>query len=69
MNPVWTCYVQKPEEDDKINFELEKKVKNKFFSSYPSFVFALYTLISPNLHIILKKDLHTHVNLKEKPLF
>ena len=33
-----------------------KKVKNKFFSSYPSFIFALYTFISPNLQIILKKN-------------
>ena len=45
--------------------QLKKKVKNKFFSSCPSFVFALYTLTSPNLQIILKKDLHTWVDLKE----
>ena len=36
-------------------FQLEKKVKNKFFFSCLSFVFVLYTLISPNLQIILKK--------------
>ena len=35
-------------------FELEKIVKNNFFSSYLNFVFTLYILISPNLHIILK---------------
>ena len=38
-------------------FKLEKKVKNNFFSSYPSFIFAPYTLISPNIHIILKKKI------------
>ena len=32
-----------------------KKVKNNFFPSCPRFVFALYTLISPNLQMILKK--------------
>ena len=55
MNPVRTYYVQKLEEEDKKEIELEKKVKNKFFSNCPSFIFAPYTLISPNLHIILKK--------------
>ena len=34
--------------------ELEKKVKNNFFSSCPNIVFALYT--SSNLYIILKKN-------------
>ena len=57
MIPVKTHYVQKPEEEDKEKFELKKKIKNKFFSSYPSFVFALYTLISPNLHVILRKNI------------
>ena len=38
-----------------------------FFLSCPSFVFAPY-LISPNLHIILKKiKLRTQVDLKEAP--
>ena len=35
--------------------QLEKKVKNKFFSSCPSFDFALASLISPTLQITLKK--------------
>ena len=55
MNPVSTYYVQKPEKEHRNNFELENKVKNKYFSNCLSFVFAPYTLISPNLHIILKK--------------
>ena len=37
--------------------ELEKKDKNIFFSSSLCFVFALYTLMSPNLQIILKKKI------------
>ena len=52
---VRTQYVQKREEEDKKKFQVENKVKNKVFSSCPNFVFALYTLISPNLQIILKK--------------
>ena len=36
-------------------FWIGKKDKNIFFSTYPNFVFALYILISQNLHIILKK--------------
>ena len=44
---------------------IEKKVKNKRITSCHSFVFALYTLISPNLQIILKKTLHTWVDFKE----
>ena len=56
MTPVKTCYVQKPEEKDKKIYELEKR--SNFFkkSSYSSFVFAPYTLISPNLHIIFFKN-------------
>ena len=54
MNLVMTYNVKKSEEEDKKNFELEKKSKF-FFSSCPNFVFTPYTLISPNLHIILKK--------------
>ena len=50
----------------KTNFELEKKVKNKFFSSCPSFIFASYTFISPNLRMIFFK-LHTWVDLKAAP--
>ena len=38
-------------------FQLEKKVKNNFFSSCLNFDFALYILISPNLQIILKKKI------------
>ena len=45
---------------------LKKKTKKisigkkfNFFSSYSSFVFALYTFISPNLQIILKKKIYT----------
>ena len=53
------------EEGKKI--QLKKKVKNKFFSSCHSFIFELYTLISPNLLIILKKKLHIQVDLKEAP--
>ena len=49
--------------------ELEKKFKNKIFSTCPSFVFAPYTLISPNLHIILKSKLHIQVDLEEVPQF
>ena len=37
------------------NFDWKKKSFNFIFSSCPSFAFALYTLISPNLQIILKK--------------
>ena len=37
-------------------FEVEIYVKNKFFSKCQNFFFALYILISPNLHIILKKN-------------
>ena len=53
---------------------LRKKTKRKlnwkkkaifFFSNCPNFVIALYTLISLNLHIILKKKLHIQVHLKE----
>ena len=33
-----------------------KKVQNQFFSSCPNFVFAFYTLVSPNLQIFLKKN-------------
>ena len=51
----------------KKQFELEKKVKTKTFSSCPNFIFGLYNLISPNLQIILKKKLHTWVDLKEAP--
>ena len=36
-------------------FQLKQKVKNKFFSCNPKFIFALFTLISPNLQVILKK--------------
>ena len=36
-------------------FELGKKVKNLKNSSCTSFIFTPYTLISPNLHMILKK--------------
>ena len=35
---------------------IEKKLKNQFFSSCPSFIFALYTLISLSVQIILKKN-------------
>ena len=44
-----------------------KKVENNFFLSYPSFFFVLYTLISPNLQMILEKELHIQVDLKEAP--
>ena len=50
MNLVRTYYFYKPEGEDLKKFELEKKVKNK------KIVYAPYTLISPNLHIILKKN-------------
>ena len=46
-------------------FQLNKKFKNKFFPNCSTFVFILYTLISPNLQIILEKNLHTQVDLKE----
>ena len=46
-------------------FELEKIQKYKKNSSWPSFIFALYTLISPNLQIILKRKLHTQIDFKE----
>ena len=36
---------------------IEKKVKNKRITSCHSFVFALYTLISPNLQIMLYKTI------------
>ena len=49
----------------KKTFQLEKKFN--FFSSYSNFVFAFYTLISPNLQINSKKKLHTLVDLKEAP--
>ena len=39
-------------------FQLEKKIYNKKNSSYPNFVFALYTLIFQNFQIILKKTLY-----------
>ena len=39
--------------------QLKKIVKNFKNSSCPGFVFVLYTLISPNLQIILKKYLHS----------
>ena len=38
-----------------------------FISSCPSFVFALYILMSSNLLIILKKELHIRVDLHEAP--
>ena len=56
MIPVRTYYVQKPDEEDKKKFELKNKSKIIFFSRCPSFVFVFGTLISPNLHIILKKN-------------
>ena len=58
MNPIKTFYVQKSKEEDKKKFELGKKVKNNYFSSCSSFAFVSYTLLSPNLHIILNKNLH-----------
>ena len=53
------------------NFELEKKVKNKFFLAALVSVLPIYTFISPNLHIILKKklQLHTKLDLKEALYF
>ena len=54
MNLVRTYYVQKLEKEDQKSFNW-KKVKNIYFSSCPNFVFARYSLISSNLHIILKK--------------
>ena len=42
-----------------------KKSQIFFFSSCSSFIFAYYSLISPNLYIILKKKLHIHIDLKE----
>ena len=39
--------------------------KSSSFSNCPSIVFALYTLISPNLQTVLKKKLHSQVDLKE----
>ena len=48
------------------NFELGKSVKNNFFCSCLSLIFAPYTLISPNLHIILKKDKITYLGRSQK---
>ena len=45
--------------------DLKNKVKNKFFPSFPTSVFALSTFICPNLQIILEKNLHTYVDLKQ----
>ena len=47
--------------------QLEKKVKNNFFSSCSSYFFALFILISPDLQLILKKKLHTWVDLNDAP--
>ena len=49
----------------KKNFTWKKKSIFKKNSSCPKFVFALYTLISLNLQLILEKNLHTRVDLKE----
>ena len=49
----------------KKKYQLEKEVKYKFLFGYLSFVFAFYTLISPNLLIFLKKKLHIRVDLNE----
>ena len=57
----------KLDKEDKNNFQFENKVNNIYFSSYPSFVFSLYTLISPSLQIILEEKLHIQVDLKEVP--
>ena len=45
-------------------YQLEIKVKNKFFSSCLSFVFVFYTLLSPNLQIVLEKNSYTHIDIK-----
>ena len=48
----------------KNNFNWEKQsIFLKFWLS--NFIFVLYTLISPNLQIILKKTLHIWVDLKK----
>ena len=39
-----------------IQYVLLRKIKNKNFSSYSSFVFTLYTLISLNLQTIFKNN-------------
>ena len=44
-------------------FQLEIEVK--FFFSYPSISFVLYTLMSSNLQIISFLKLHIWINLKE----
>ena len=40
-------------------------VRNKKNSSCPNVIFSLYTLISPNLQIILKRNLNIQIDLKE----
>ena len=62
---VRTYNVQELEKEDFKKNSIEKKGQNEFFSSYHSFVFAIYIFISPNLQIILNKSLYTWVDLKE----
>ena len=44
---------------------IEKKSQNRKKISYPTFVFSLKILISPNLQIIVENNLHIQVDLKE----
>ena len=48
----------------KKKIQLENKV-NFFFSNCSNFVLAHYILVSPNLQIILKKELHICLDLKK----
>ena len=50
-----------------MNFQLKEEVKDNTFSSCPNFVFALYTLISPNLKIIFKKITNPGETLRDTP--
>ena len=59
-------YVKKSKEEEDKKIQLKKKVKNKKNSSCFSFVFAFETFISPNLQLVLEKNLHTRVDLKEQ---
>ena len=55
---------EKPEEKDKTNFNWKKSQK-LFFSSCPNYIFAVYSLIFPNLQIFLKQHLHIQIDLKD----